>query len=254
MPDVPAGAAPVLMQVDRHRLGRFELRLLSSFHLEGVMALREQVLAQLPDADLYVREHDERGFVAAHLGGMAGAQGETIGAFDGDRLIGYAMLGLPAPGDPDNLGLHLPQAAGRLGQVAHIASCMVLPECRGHGLQRVMLGARLLLAQAHGRTICAGMVSLHNHASRRNLMREGLRIMHVGQVAGLQRQILALRLGQPWTFATEQAQLVGSTDYARQCALAQAGWCGVSALEGQGQDMLVFARLAGDDAHADSPR
>ncbi|HSV46942.1 MAG TPA: hypothetical protein VLJ58_14235 [Ramlibacter sp.] len=238
---------PLLAKADRQRLGRFELRLLAPAHTDSLMALREEVLGRLPDPDLYVREEHERDFVAAHLAGRAGAQGETIGAFDGARLIGYAMLGLPAAHDAANLGRLLPQAAGRLGEVAHIASCMVLESCRGHGLQRVLLGARLLLAQAHGRSFCAGMVSLHNHASRRNLMREGLRIVHVGEVAGLRRQIMALRLGQPWAFATEQAQLVDSGDYARQCALSAAGWCGVSAMEGQGQDMLVFARLSADD-------
>jgi hypothetical protein len=85
------------------------------------------------------------------------------------------------------------------------------------------------------------MVSLHNHASRRNLMREGMRVAWVGELDGLRRQVLALHLTEPWIFAHDRIEMVDALDYERQRALASQGWWGVSALEGRGQNALVFA-------------
>lgn len=231
------------MGVDTHRLGRFQLRLLALDDVPDVLLLREEVLAGLSEPDLYIREADEPGFVGAHIGGQPGSSGEAIGVFDGRRLVAYAMLGLPAADEADNLGHALGLASAERAEVAHIASCMVREPYRGHGLQRVLLAARFSLAQAHGRRVCAGMVSLHNQASRRNLMREGMRVAWVGHLNGLRRQILALHLRQPWTFSRDRIELVESLDFERQCALARQGWWGVSVLEGPGQDALVFAAL-----------
>lgn len=220
---------------DRRRLGNFQLRLLAASDLEALQALRDEVLATLEHPDLYVREDDEAAFLRRHLGG---AEGETIGVFDGHVLAAYAMLGLPAPDAPDNLAARI----GRGTDGANIASCMVRPGYRGHGLQRTLLAARFSLAQAHGRHCCVAMVSLHNHASRQNLLREGMRIAWVGELDGLRRQLLAIDLEQPWEFDAEQVRLADPLDFERQRALAASGWWGISAMAGPGAQKLVFAR------------
>ena len=128
-------------------------RLLSVDDLQPIMGLRARVLASLPLADLYVREHDELDFVARHLG----QEGETLGVFDGDRLAAYAMLGLPTAASPDKL-THLlfashPGLAACALDCATIASCMVHPDYRGQGLQRRLLQARFARALDHQRSL-----------------------------------------------------------------------------------------------------
>lgn len=253
-PELPMAAqslTPLLKGVDSRRLGRFQLRLLTLQDAPAVLALRDEVLSQLDDADLYVRESDELGFITSHLGGHQASQGEAIGVFDGDHFVAYAMVGFPDANAPDNLGHLLGLDDAGCAATAHVASCMVRALYRGHGLQRVLLAARFSLAQARGRSLCACMVSLHNHASRRNLLREGLRIAWVGELDGLRRQVLALHLTEPWTFMHQQVELVECLDYRRQCTLSSQGWWGVSMLEGQDADALVFARRG---AHHPGPR
>ncbi|HZY20487.1 MAG TPA: GNAT family N-acetyltransferase [Ramlibacter sp.] len=233
-----AAHPPALLAADRRRLGDFQLRLLAPQDVPLVLALREEVLAGLADPDLYVREDDEEAFVRAHIGADPTSSGETIGVFDGSRLAAYAMLGLPSPDHPDNLGRVL--ARGR--DAANIASCMVRPGYRGRGLQRTLLAARFSLAQAHGKVVCVAMVSLHNHASRHNLLREGMRIAWVGQLGGLRRQLLAIDLARPWDFDEENLRLVDPLDWERQRSLTAQGWWGISEMEGRGPDKLVFAR------------
>lgn len=236
---------PVLRDANRRRLGHFQLRLLSVADGAQVLGLRALVLSRLEHPDQYVREADEEGFVRAHLAGHPGCLGETIGVFDGDTLVAYAMVALPDADDPHNLGRWLALPQRTTADVAHIASCMVRPDYRGHGLQRTLLAARFSLAQSRGRHVGIAMVSLHNHASRHNMMREGMRIAWAGEIDGLRRQLLAIDLGQAWRFDEAQACLAGALDWQRQCELTRQGWWGVSALEGPGpSQQLVFARHA----------
>lgn len=246
----PTDFPPLLHAADRRRLGSHQLRLLGVDDASAVLQLRDEVLRQLEHPDLYVREADETAFVQQHLAGHAGCRGETIGVYDDGRLVAYAMLGLPGSADADHLGQHIPLGDRSLDDVAQLASCMVRPSHRGHGLQRTLLAARFSLAQAQGRPVCVAMVSLHNHASRHNLMRAGLRIVHVGEVLGLRRQLVALDLGQPWHYRQDGAQLVASADYDAQRALTTTGWCGVATVEGPDPGMLVFAQALAAAGHA----
>lgn len=174
----------------------FRMRILTPDDLSALMALRNDVLASLPHPDLYVREPNDAEFVCAHIGAMTGiGEGETIGVFDGDRLAAYGMLGLPSEHDPANLGRFLGYEGPQLGLVAHIASCMVAQPYRGSHLQCALLAARMHLARQRGRKVCIAMVSPRNHASRTNLMREGLRSGWIGEIDGLQRELMAIDLG-----------------------------------------------------------
>ena len=244
-PDVPR--PPVLPGADR-RLGPYAMRVLTREDVPAVIALRDEVLAQLDNPDLYVREDDETAFVRSHVAGHDECAGDTIGVFDGEDLIAYAMLGLPSDATA-NLGRFLDLGSRKLKDVAHLTSCMVRGPYRGHGLQRTLLSARFSLAHAYGRAVCVAMVSLHNHASRRNLLRTGLRILHTGVVDGLHRQLVAVDLERQWQYEAGQARLAASTDFARQVELTRDGWWGVSEIEGPGPGVLVFARPLGQDSH-----
>lgn len=188
---------------------QLSLRLLTVKDIPALMQLRGDVLASLADPDLYVRESTEMEFVQAHID-AAKARGETIGVFDGSRLVAYGMLGLPQRGELGNLGRFFtagpPQGEGPLSgphsfndecveaRTAHLASCMVSQPYRGRHLQRLLLKARMALARGRGRNFFVAMVSPHNHASRRNLMREGFHVGWTGEIDGLKRHLLAADL------------------------------------------------------------
>lgn len=168
-------------------------RFLTFADLAALQGLRNEVLASLPNPDLYVREADEPSFLKSHID-RARSGGEAIGVFDGGRLAAYGMLSLPLAHDPDNLGCFLGYEPEQLAKTAHLASCMVSPAYRGRQLQRFLLSARMSLAMERGRDVCIAMVSLLNHNSRANLLREGLRVVWVGEIGGVQRQLMAAEL------------------------------------------------------------
>lgn len=237
---------PELRPVREERLRQLRSRLLAPVDADAVLALRDEVLRQLPNPDLYVRETDERGFVQAHLVNDGLSGGETIGVFDAGRLVAYAMLGLPGADDADNLGRHFPAHIADPAHTAHLASCMVLEPYRGHHLQRMLLVARIALGQAHGRDFFVAMVSLHNHASRHNMMREGLRIGWAGQIDGLNRQLLAIQPGHDWRFDEGESHWVDGLDCQRQHELTRQGCWGVAHQRMQAdQHRLVFVRRTG---------
>lgn len=218
--------------------GRYTLRLLVPSDLAALMALRQQVLAGLPLADLYVREADEPAFVARHLG----PSGATFGVFDGEALAAYAMLGLPQEDAQDNLARWLPSSGhDDPARCAVLASCMVHAAHRGQGLQRVLLAARFALALERGRPLCVAAASLHNHTSRRNLMCEGMRIAWTGELMGLQRQLLAVHLQQAWRFAAAPREAVHCLDFERQHALTNQGLFGIESHDGSHADAIIFA-------------
>ena len=245
-PPLTAPSLPDLPPARDDRLGRLHTRNLTTEDVSAVLQLRDQVLTQLPHPDLYVREPDEEQFVRTHIGtGDSLTRGETIGVFEGDQLVAYAMLGLPAPDDPDNLGRCFTSKITDPARAAHLTSCMVLPAYRGQRLQRMLLVARMALARAHERDFCVAMVSPRNHVSRHNLMREGLRIGWVGEIDGLRRQLLALSMSRRWSFNHQTLRLVHGLDWKRQRQLTQDGWWGINAYQRRPQgNTLVFARLA----------
>jgi GNAT superfamily N-acetyltransferase len=243
-----------------HRFAaRFSIRFLTPSDLGALIDLREEVLRQLETPDLYVREDDEGGFVRSHVAGHDETAGDTIGVFDGPQLVAYAMLGLP-PDDMTNMGQLLDLRDRPPHLVSHLSSCMVRAPYRGQGLQRILLRARFSLARAYGRPICVAMVSLRNHPSRRNLMRTGLRILYVGTIHGLQRQLLAVDLENRWRFHSHEARIVGSDAFDTQAGLTRDGWWGVSEIEGVGDleadhvNKLIFARPIGISASHGQPR
>ncbi len=198
-------------------------RMLVPTDFEEWTALRDTVMAVLPHPDLYVRESDERSFFAAHTE----PEGETIGVFVHDALVAYAMVGFPAAQAADNLGRAVGLPPEQRSIVTHLSSCMVLPQWRGRGLQRTLLGARLALAHARGRPLCMAMVSLHNHSSRHNLLRQGLHIAWTGPIEGLQRHVAMIDLQHGLHFDMGDEILVRSDDFDALRSACARGYAGI---------------------------
>jgi len=221
--------------------GKLRRRMLGPQDIPAILLLRDEVLSQLETPDLYVREADEATFVRAHCG----PRGETIGLFQADRLIAYAMLGLPLADDPDNLGRVLGLNRTLRARVAHLASCMVHETWRSRHLQQSLLKARYAMAREHGRTLCIGMASLLNNPSRHNMMSTGCTIEWVGELDALRRQLLVRNLAEAGSSAPGRshplARLIDSEDFSGQRALLQAGLHGIGEQANGTRIDLIFA-------------
>ena len=145
-----------------------QLPRLGSSHLPAIIALHHKVIADLPPGNA-ATETDQ--FFADHLD----ACGQIFGAFDGDRLIAYCVLGLPRETDP-NFGTDHHLSPDLLGQVAHIDGVAVDPQWRGQGWQRRMVEHRIEIARKCGRTIALSTVAPTNFPSLISTVSTGLAI------------------------------------------------------------------------------
>ncbi|MFY3383343.1 GNAT family N-acetyltransferase [Paracidovorax sp. MALMAid1276] len=214
-------------------------RLLLADDFGAWAGLRDRVIASLPHPDFYVREDDERAFFDTHTE----PEGQTLGVFAHGELVAYAMVGFPARGsEAQNLGRTIGLSAAQQGRVAHLSSCMVVPAWRGHGLQRVLLAARLALAQARGRPVCLAMVSLHNHFSRHNLLRQGLHIAWTGTIDGLQRHVAMIDLEHGLHFDPADEILLHSDDFVALRDAAASGYACICEVRGASGVRLRYVR------------
>lgn len=215
------------------------LRALTPADFAAWQALRDEVLSGLAHPDMYVREHDEAAFFAQN----SLPRGECIGVFLHTELVAYAMLGMPVAGEHGHLGAVVGMPAIRQAQVAHLASCMVRAPWRGNQLQALLLRLRCAVAQAYDRPLCLAMVSLHNAASRHNLLAYGMHIEWTGMIDGLRRQVLQIDLGARQRWDLEDSLLIAGDDFEALCAAAATGYVGVAEA---GAGALRYARRRPD--------
>ncbi|MDK2124083.1 GNAT family N-acetyltransferase [Parachitinimonas caeni] len=220
----------------------YRARLLNESDAGLVISLRHSVLAELVHPDVYVQEDNEHSFVAEHCG----PRGQTIGLFDKDTLIAYAAVGFPERGDEDNLGKVVGLSDLECANVAHIASCMVAKGYRGRGLQRLLIAARFAVCEAHQRCHGLAMVSLYNHPSRHNMLKQGMYIRWVGELHcghdTLRRQLLYINLNSRVTPAGTQKIWLASDDFASQAEHVTNGWVGVADLREGDSAKVCFVR------------
>lgn len=195
-------------------------RLLGEADLAQVLALHELSLSLARKPGLI--KPDAPQFFAEHLA----ARGRILGEFDGDRLIAYAVLGLPNPGDPnfaDDLGL--PEA--EKPRVAHLAGAAVHPDWRGRGLQRRLTAKRLELAARLGRVHAISTVSPFNYFSWRNLIAHGLVVRRlIVKYGGHLRYVLHREAGCEPALDRGAAAFRALSDAEGQRSLLERGWLG----------------------------
>jgi hypothetical protein len=140
-------------------------------HLKAVIALHHQVIANMPVGTV-ATETDA--FFQSHLDTC----GQIFGAFAGDELITYSVLGLPRADDP-NFGADHGLSDAELRQVAHIDGVAVRKDHRGSKWQQRMVLHRLEAALDAGRTIALSTAAPGNIASVVNLLGAGMQICGV---------------------------------------------------------------------------
>lgn len=159
------------------------LRSLNQEDATAVHELHAQVRAALPDPALFQLWGGAEAFIAAHLPGPA-ARGESLGVWEGKRLIAYGSLTRPRAADADNYAACLGWPAARADCVGLLSAAMVAPDRRGLGLQGRLIDARIARAAALGIDELLCRASPANAVSRGALMRRGFALAWLGEQAG----------------------------------------------------------------------
>ncbi|MBR4888960.1 MAG: GNAT family N-acetyltransferase [Clostridia bacterium] len=160
--------------------------------LNAMMALQEKVCAALENKELYVASDAERnGYILEKQG--------VIGAFCGERLVGYCSFIYPGTKESD-YARHLGWDETLQPRCGAVDSAVVDPEFRGQGLQKRM--ARLAVEEMRKKSpdgILLTTISPYNPASLRSMQAVGFAILHQKKMyGGKDRCILAMALnGKP---------------------------------------------------------
>ena len=231
-------------------LSHLSARVLGTADTPSVLALRQLVFSTLPssfrlsppDPDASIELEREMAWASKHLTTPA----VSIGVFDESNLVAYATVVMPNAGYRCEIGERLALSPKNMARSAHMASCFIDPEFRGHGLQRLLLDWRLILAKAATRTLVVAMTAAGNVYSRSNLLATGLSIQQVTERApGRFWFFLARELGVERTM-TGSPVWVRDSDFTRQKQLIFAGFEGVGETEGDayptGESYICFSR------------
>ena len=145
--------------------------------LDAMMALQEKVCAALENKELYVSSDRERNAYLLEKQGV-------IGAFCGERLVGYCSFVYPGAGE-DDYGRHLGGGEDLLPRCGAVDSAVVDPDFRGCGLQKEM--ARLAVAmvkEKHPDGILLTTISPRNPASLRSMQAAGFTVLYQTKLYG----------------------------------------------------------------------
>lgn len=149
-------------------------RLLAPADLADLVGLQAAVAAGLPAGFLYPRTEGE---LRAYLDGTRGA---AYGIGEAGALVAASLLRVPDEGRPNGGPRFrlVPEEDWPL-RACFLQNAMVLPEARGRGYQRALLGARLAHAASAGMGwACAG-IDLRNQVSWANLLAGGMVIADI---------------------------------------------------------------------------
>lgn len=175
---------------------------------DAVMALRQAVLSSLPHPDFYVREDDEHTFVRGHLDLF----GESVGYFDGDRLVAYLALTTDLVSSAEDI--EFADCKPSFNDVV-FAAAMVLPEYRGRALHRAGIRHHVAVARSFGALRGMAQISARNHRSLRSYLSEGFRVTRAVEYRDGRRRLLLERdlIGCDRTALIDDVALVDVNDF-----------------------------------------
>ncbi|MCP5158909.1 MAG: hypothetical protein H6974_01330 [Gammaproteobacteria bacterium] len=219
----------------------FISRALEPAALPAVQGIHREALRRLSEPGL-VRA-DSEAFFADHFTD----EGRTLGVFAEDRLIAYAILGLPAgPGYRyDRFAEDLGLPAGDWSRIAQLIGVAVLPAWRGNRLHRRLCEWRLQLASMMDRWHIAAVSAPGNAYSWRNLLAVGLRIKGIKLLGGEHlRYLFYADLRGSSALDSATAVTVEVVAIAEQRNLLAQGYWGYAAVMDRGVLKIRYARPA----------
>ena len=188
---------------------------------EAVVALRDVVLTNLPDPDMYVREDDEEMFVRGHLNGF----GESLGYFDGENLVAYLALTTDLVASREDVEF---ESCTPTSNDVVFAAAMVLPSYQGRSLHRAGITRHIAIAEKLGSHRGFAQISPRNHRSLRNYFSHGFRCTQAVTYPDGRRRLLLERdlVGDVDTARIDDVALVDMNDFrgiSRELTDARAG-------------------------------
>lgn len=103
--------------------------------IDEIYSIMTTVAAQMDHPEYYVI--DDRDYVARHIS----QEGFTLLWQEVEAIAGFLIIHLPKPDEEHNLGHDLSFSPLQLQGVAHMESAAVLPQFRGHGIQKKLISA-----------------------------------------------------------------------------------------------------------------
>lgn len=153
----------------------FELLIVQPDRLDDIVSVHRQVIDSLADHQKTYVVPKSRDDFANHLA----RQGIILGICVEGEIVATASMRLPTKQNADT-GLADMAPFCRPDRMAVLQSAAVLPAFQGHGLQQVLIDARLKIAGALGRRHAVTEVHAENVASTKSLMKSGLVIKSAG--------------------------------------------------------------------------
>jgi ribosomal protein S18 acetylase RimI-like enzyme len=144
----------------------YQVRFLTPADIPLLLDLHQVVIDSLPQP-VVLYERDAKFFEKCTTD-----QGCVVGAIHEGRMISYAALYRPLPGE-ENYGEDLELPSEDLHEVGHLAGSAVHPEYRGNGLQAKLVDLRSDFARESGVRHLCGEVLPMNIISIANHLREG---------------------------------------------------------------------------------
>lgn len=150
------------------RVANLTIHRLSAQHIPDVFRLMEDVVARLPNPDLFASDDEQSLYAYLEVGA------EIYGAYDGEQLVAYTLLSFPGLSDA-NLGRQFQPILSReqLLNTAVFDTTIVHETYRGNGLQQYFNQLREQRAKERGAYCLYATVHPDNIASKRNLEAAG---------------------------------------------------------------------------------
>ena len=211
------------------------LRFLTENDLDRLFETHLEIIQTLSHPHLL--RPDAKEFMAAHLT----RRGRTIGAFAGDRLVGYAVVSFPMR-DSDNLGSSAGLSAEEKLRVAHFDGTGVVKQYRGRRIPRFMNKFRAGYAACTGYTHLMVTCAPMNIPNLKNLMAVGFGVVDFTvKYGGMDRLVAYCNLQRPFSVQEENmAHHVSIKDRDGLKAAIDEKRLGLALGEKHGETTIVF--------------
>ncbi|MBE6514909.1 MAG: GNAT family N-acetyltransferase [Thermoplasmata archaeon] len=166
----------------------FDISVCSSSDIDAVSDVMESISEDIHDNDLFCA--DDRDFILRHIV----SEGFVLKAMADGRVVAFLIVRYPH-GAEDNLGRDGGLSGNDLDVVFHVESVAVLPEYRGNGLQRELVGIGEQRAVSDGYTEAYATVSPRNSHSLDNMLKLGYEVLREAPKYGSVRLILHKSMG-----------------------------------------------------------
>lgn len=211
------------------------LKFLTENDLDRLFETHLEIVQTLPHPHLL--RPDTKEFMAAHIT----QRGRTLGAFAGDRLVGYSVLSFPMR-DADNLGSSAGLSADEQLRVAHFDGSGIIKQYRGRHIHRFMNEIRTRYAACTGYTHLMATCSPMNFYSLKSLMAAGFQVIDfIVKYGGMDRLVVYRNLLRPFSVQEGNAtHHVGIGDCGALKAAIDQKRLGLALGEKHGETTIVF--------------